>query len=201
MSIGTTAIRGAVGPLFIGHGAQKLWGAFGGHGLEGTGGFFESLGLRPGRRHALAAGVAETAGGTLLTLGALTPVATAALTATMVTAIRKVHGAKGPWNAEGGWEYNAVLVALLTALAESGPGALSVDERAFPRLHGRGWAAVSLAAGVAGSYLATSEAVNGAAAPQVGSDGGFAASGGVDARETIADAQAQAVVEPVPPVH
>src|SRR5918993_1309820 len=105
MSFGTTALRASIGPFFIGHGAQKLFGAFGGHGLEGTGGFFESLGLRPGRRHAMAAGVAETAGGALLTLGALTPVATAALTGTMVTAIRKVHVSKGPWNAEGGYEF------------------------------------------------------------------------------------------------
>ena len=201
MSIGTTVIRGSVGPLFIGHGAQKLWGAFGGHGLEGTGGFFESLGLRPGRRHALAAGLTETVGGALLTLGALTPVATGALTATMVTAIRKVHAPKGPWNAEGGWEYNAVLIAALTALADSGPGAPSVDDRAFPRLHGARWAAVSLAAGVAGSYLATSEKVNGPAAPEVGSDGAFAESGGVDARDTLADAQQPTVIEPVPPVH
>ncbi len=160
MPLGTTVLRASIGPLFIGHGAQKLFGAFGGHGLEGTGGFFESLGMRPGRRHALAAGVAETAGGALLTVGALTPLATSALTATMVTAIRKVHLDKGFFNTDGGYEFNAVLIAALTALADTGPGRPSVDAGAFPRMHGAKWALLSLAGGVAGSYLATSPALN-----------------------------------------
>ena len=69
MKLGSLVIRGVVGPLFVGHGAQKLFGAFGGHGPEGTGQFFEQLGLRPGRHHAIAAGVAEFAGGLMLTLG------------------------------------------------------------------------------------------------------------------------------------
>ena len=71
MDLGRTVVRGVVGPLFVGHGTQKLFGWFGGHGPEATGGFFESLGLRPGRRHALAAGGAETAAGVLITLGFL----------------------------------------------------------------------------------------------------------------------------------
>jgi putative oxidoreductase len=141
----------------MGHGAQKLFGAFGGHGLEGTGGFFESaLGLKPGKRHATAAGVAELGGGLLLTLGALTPVATTAISATMVTAIRKVHAPNGPWVTENGWEYNAVLIAVMTALADAGPGRPSVDAAVFPRLRGHAVAALSLGAAVAGSYLATS---------------------------------------------
>src|SRR3954464_11359109 len=106
MNVGQLALRGVVGPLFVGHGAQKLFGWFDGHGLDGTGGFFESLGLRPGRRHAAAAGAAECAGGPLLTLGALTPVAASLITGTMVTAIRKVHGANGPWVTNNGFEYN-----------------------------------------------------------------------------------------------
>src|SRR3712207_8594984 len=112
MDLGTTLVRGVVGPLFMGHGAQKLWGSFGGHGLEGTGGFFESLGLTPGKRHAKAAGWAEFAGGALMTLGALTPVASTLISSTMLTAIRKVHAANGPWTTEGGWEYNATLIAV-----------------------------------------------------------------------------------------
>lgn len=160
MTLGAIAIRGVVGPLFVGHGAQKLFGAFGGHGLEGTAGFFESLGLRPGRRHALAAGIAETSGGALLTLGALTPLATSALTSVMVTAIRKVHLQNGPWVSNGGYEYNLALVALLTALADTGPGRPSVDEARLPWLKGPAWALLSLGAGVAGSYLATSERFN-----------------------------------------
>src|SRR3712207_6017134 len=97
MELGTTMVRGLVGLLFMGHGAQKLWGRFGGHGLEGTGGFFESLGLSPGQRHAKAAGVAEFAGGALLTLCAATPLASTLISSTMMTAIRKVHAKNGPW--------------------------------------------------------------------------------------------------------
>jgi putative oxidoreductase len=160
MRFGALIIRAVVGPLFIGHGTQKLFGWFGGHGVEGTGGFFEQLGLRPGKRHAVAAGAAETAGGALLTLGALTPVATTIVSSTMVTAIRKVHAAKGPWVTEGGFEYNAVLIAAMTALAETGPGFLSVDEELLPELKGPQWAALSLGAAIVGSYLATAPPLN-----------------------------------------
>jgi putative oxidoreductase len=156
MSLGKLAIRGVVGPLFIGHGTQKLFGWFGGHGLEGTAGFFEQgIGLRPGKRHATAAGLSEAVGGALLTLGALTPIASSMVIGTMVTAIRKVHAPKGPWVTEGGYEYNAVLIATMFAIAESGPGKPSIDAAMFPRMKGTGWALLALAAGVAGSYLAT----------------------------------------------
>src|SRR4051794_40672336 len=155
MNVGRLLLRGVVGPLFIGHGTQKLFGWFGGHGPDATGGFFESLGLRPGKRHATAAGWSEAAGGALLTLGAFTPLAQAMITGTMTTAIRKVHAAKGPWVTEGGFEYNAVLIAAMAALAESGPGKPSVDAALFPKMKGTGWALLALGAGVAGSYLAT----------------------------------------------
>jgi len=156
MHIGRLFLRGVIGPLFVGHGTQKLFGWFGGHGLEGTAGFFESgLGLRPGKRHATAAGAAEAVGGALLTLGALTPLSAAMINGAMVTAIRKVHLTKGPWVTEGGYEYNLALIAMLTALVESGPGSPSVDESLLPRFKGTGWALAALAAGAAGSYLAT----------------------------------------------
>jgi putative oxidoreductase len=156
LNIGQLALRGVVGPLFVGHGTQKLFGWFGGHGVEGTGGFFESsLGLAPGKRHAVAAGVSEAAGGALLTLGALTPIASAAVTGTMVTAIRKAHGSNGPWVTEGGYEYNAVLIAAMVALTDAGPGRPSVDAARFPWMKGPALALLQLAAGVAGSYLAT----------------------------------------------
>ena len=74
---------------------------------------------------------------------------------TMITAIRKVHAPKGPWVTEGGYEYNAVLIAAMVAIAESGPGKPSVDATLFPRIKGTAWALLALAAGVAGSYLAT----------------------------------------------
>jgi putative oxidoreductase len=164
MNIGRAALRGVVGPLFVGHGTQKLFGWFGGHGPEGTGGFFESLGLRPGKRHAMAAGAAEALGGALLTIGFLTPLAATMISATMITAIRKVHAAKGPWVTDGGFEYNAVLIAAMAMLVEHGPGKPSVDDALFPRMKGPALAALSLGAAAAGSYLAT-ERFNEPAAP------------------------------------
>ena len=76
-----------LGGLFFGHGAQKLFGWFGGYGPEGTGGFFESLGVKPGRQHAMAAGASEMGGGALLAAGLATPAAAAAITGVMTTAI------------------------------------------------------------------------------------------------------------------
>lgn len=155
MDVGRTILRAIVGPLMIGHGTQKLFGWFGGNGLEGTGGFFESLGMRPGRRHASAAGAAETLGGALVTIGALTPLASTLVSSVMITAIRKVHLERGPWVTSGGYEYNLVMIAAVTALADSGPGRPSVDATVAPRLRGPGWAIASLAAAAAGSWLAT----------------------------------------------
>ena len=114
----------------------------------------DKLELRPGRRNALAAASAETAGGALLALGALTPLAGSLITSTMITAIRKVHGPKGPWNAQGGYEYNLALIAATLALVECGPGALSLDRALGVERRGSGWALASLAVGAAGSALA-----------------------------------------------
>jgi putative oxidoreductase len=175
MKLGATVIRGVVGPLFIGHGTQKLFGWFGGHGIEGTGSAFESMGLKPGKRHATAAGVAEALGGALLTLGFLTPVATTLVSGTMVTAIRKAHAQNGPWVTNGGFEYNAVLLAAMVALAESGPGPLSVDAALAPDLKGTRWALLQLGAALAGSYLTDVSPINEAG---IGADAGDDASAG-----------------------
>ena len=147
MRFGIAILRAVVGGLFIGHGLQKLTGAFGGYGLEGTAGGFEQMGLKPGKVHATAAGVAETGGGALLVAGLATPLAVSALTGTMTVAIHKVHLAKGPWNSNGGYEYNAVLIAALFAITADGPGALALDRREW----GTGWALAALGAGVAGA--------------------------------------------------
>jgi putative oxidoreductase len=151
--IGTLAIRAMAGPLFVGHGTQKLFGWFGGHGLEGTGGFFESLGLRPGKRHAAAAGTAEALGGALLTLGAATPLAASMISGSMFTAIRKVHGPNGPWVTENGWEYTATVIAAMAAIVDHGPGPISIDARLFPNWKGPGWALAAIGAAAAGSFL------------------------------------------------
>jgi putative oxidoreductase len=156
MSVGRLALRGTIGALFIGHGTQKLFGWFGGHGPEGTGGFFESLGLKPGRQNAMAAGVAEAGGGALILLGAATPLGATMVSSTMITAMRTAHKGKGPWVTDGGWEYNVVVAAAVTALAETGPGSPSLDARLFPKMHGPVWAALSIGAAIAGSYLVTS---------------------------------------------
>ena len=161
MSLGRVFLRATLGSLFVGHGTQKLFGWFGGHGIDGTAGFFEgTLGLRPGKRHATAAGATEALGGAMLVAGAATPLAAAMLTGTMVTAIRKVHAPNGPWVTESGWEYNAVIIAAVAALAETGPGSPAVH----PRWKGRGQALAAIVAGAAGSYLVT-EVLNGPAEP------------------------------------
>jgi putative oxidoreductase len=163
MSFGIAILRAVVGGLFIGHGLQKLLGKFGGHGLEGTAGFFESLGLKPGKVHATAAGVAEAGGGALLAAGAATPLAAGALSGTMTMAIHKVHAPHGPWVADGGYEYNAVLMAAVFAITAAGPGALSVDRRQW----GTAWALAQLAAG-AGGALAIAKLSERAAAEPTG---------------------------------
>jgi putative oxidoreductase len=159
MGIFRLLARVTIGLLFFGHGAQKLFGWFGGGGLEGTGRAFESLGLRPGRRHALTAGTAEAGGGLLFAFGAVTPLAAAALTSVMVTAIKTVHWEKGLWVASGGYEYNLVLLVAVFGLTENGPGPWSVDGALGRPRWGTAWALAALAAGAAGSaaVLATKE--------------------------------------------
>jgi putative oxidoreductase len=152
MKLGRLILRLIVGGFFFGHGTQKLFGWFGGHGLEGTGQFFENgLGLRPGKHHALAAGAAETGGGTLLVLGAATPLASAVLISTMLTAINRVHKKNGPWVSDGGFEYNLVLIAVALSLAETGPGSPSIDSARASNAHGSGWATLALLLGAAGA--------------------------------------------------
>jgi putative oxidoreductase len=153
MSVGRLAARAVIGGLFIGHGTQKLFGWFGGPGRAGTEGFMESLQLRPAKLHATLAGVTETAGGAMLAAGLGTPLAAASLTGVMTTAIRKVHLPNGPWAANGGWEYNVVLIAALTALVETGPGALSLDHHFDMERKGSGWALTALAAGIGAAFL------------------------------------------------
>jgi putative oxidoreductase len=154
MKIGRLLLRLTIGGFFIGHGTQKLFGWFGGPGLDTTAQGFEQIGMRPGRRNAIAAGLAETGGGTALALGFATPLAASALTATMLTAINRVHLKQGPWVAQGGYEYNVVLIAAVIALAELGPGKLSLDHALGQEKSGPGWALAALAAGALGALAA-----------------------------------------------
>jgi putative oxidoreductase len=160
MKIGRLLLRILVGGFFVGHGTQKLFGWFGGYGLEGTAQGFEQLGLKPGKAHATVAGVAEAGGGAALVLGAETPLAAAAITATMLTAIKTVHGDKGPWASNGGYEYNAVLIGVVLALAELGPGPVSIDALLGRERSGAGWALAAAGAGAIGAlgaHFATSQ--------------------------------------------
>ena len=154
MKIGRLVARTVIGGLFIGHGTQKLFGWFGGPGLEGTEQMMGALDMRPTRPNALAAGISEAAGGTLLIAGAATPLAASSLIGTMLTAIRKVHKEQGVWAAQGGWEYNAVLIAALVALIDTGPGELSVDATLGREEWGPGWALGGLAVGAIASSAA-----------------------------------------------
>jgi putative oxidoreductase len=154
MGIAKFAARAIIGGLFFGHGTQKLKGWFGGPGMSGTEGMMQALKMYPTRRNALAAGLTETVGGTMLALGLATPAASAGLIGVMTTAIRKVHLANGPWSANGGWEYNAVLIASLLVLAEQGPGELSLDRLMGQERSGLTWGLGALAAGVAASTVA-----------------------------------------------
>ena len=146
MGMGRFVLRATVGGLFIGHGLQKLKGWFGGPGPEGTEEMMKSLKLHPPKTQALAAGVTETAAGAMLAAGTLTPLASAGVIGVMMTAIRKVHAPNGVWNANGGWEFNAVMIAAALALAEN-PGKCSIDRRIRGRKWGTRWAIAALIAG------------------------------------------------------
>jgi putative oxidoreductase len=141
MTLGRALLRTTIGTLFVGHGLQKLAGWFDGPGINGLAGGFERMGLKPGKAHAIAAGVSETAGGALLITGRANPIAGTLLTGTMTTAVEKVHLKNGVWNTKGGFEYNLVLVTAIFAI--------TAEE------DGLGWALAQLAAGVAGGLAAS----------------------------------------------
>lgn len=126
-SWGLLALRIPVGIIFMAHGAQKLFGWLGGYGLEGTGGFFATLGLEPGYFLALLAGSAEFFGGLALVLGFLVRPAAAALAFTMLVAIFAVHFEGGLFMANNGYEFALALLAASTALLFNGAGKASVD--------------------------------------------------------------------------
>ncbi|MEU2351214.1 DoxX family protein [Modestobacter sp. NPDC049651] len=174
MSVGRLAARLLIGGLFIGHGTQKLFGWFGGPGRAGTEGMMESLQMRPAKVHAVLAGTTETAGGALLAAGLATPLASAALTGVMTTAIQKVHRPNGPWVANGGWEYNAVLIGAVTALTETGPGDLSLDRALGIERSGPAWALGALATGIGTALLTIELGRRGAPATPAVADPGAA---------------------------
>jgi putative oxidoreductase len=163
-------LRALLGALFVGHGAQKVLGKFGGYGPDGTGQFFESLGLRPGKPLALAAGATEMGGGALLGVGLATPVAAAGLTSVMSTAAWTVHRPNGPWIDKGGYEYTAVITAALLAIVADGPGALSLDALRGRKRWGLGAGLAALAVGVGASAALIATAQSDGASTRSGAE-------------------------------
>lgn len=151
MPEGLLIIRLGLGLILFAHGGQKLFGWFGGYGLDGTGGFFESIGHRPGRQMAMLAGLSEAVGGVLLVLGLFTPLAAAMLVGTMIVASISVHAPQGLWATNGGYELPLTNAVVATGLAFTGAGAWSLDHVfGIPWTRGAGpgiWALAFAAAG------------------------------------------------------
>ncbi|HEU5159576.1 MAG TPA: DoxX family protein [Streptosporangiaceae bacterium] len=127
MSYGLLALRLVLGLVMAGHGAQKLFGSFGGGGPQGTGGMFGQLRFRAPLVMALVAGLAEFGGGLLLAAGLVTPLAALAIIGVMINAIVTVHWRNGFWSTQGGYEYNLLILVAAAALAATGPGRYSLD--------------------------------------------------------------------------
>jgi len=154
MEYGILLIRLVVGLAFAGHGAQKLFGWFGGGGPQGTAGFFASLGYRAPAVMAIVAGLSELGGGLLLAAGFLTPLAALALSTVMLNAIVTVQWRKG---FIGGWELDSTFMAVAIAVTITGPGRISLDN-AFgwaDDISGTAWGSLVFAAAIVASLLTT----------------------------------------------
>lgn len=127
MDFGLLIIRVMVGVVFFYYGGQKLFGWFGGYGVKGTGGWFESIGIKPGNVAAALSGLAELVAGLLYIFGLFLPFGAVLITIMMIGAIAKVHGSKGFSNTAGGFEYNLMLIIVSIGIALIGPGAYSLS--------------------------------------------------------------------------
>ena len=167
--LGVLLFRVGLGGTLAVHGAQKLFGWFGGHGVAGTAGGMEAMGFQPPKVSAVLAGLGEAGGGTLLALGLATPVAGAAAAATMVAA-GSVHKPAGFFAMEGGYEYNLILGLGAAALAIRGPGRYSIARLLGDRLN-RSWlAAAALVVFGAASAVVVSQRQRTLAAPESSPD-------------------------------
>jgi putative oxidoreductase len=149
MTYGILFLRLVLGAIMFGHGAQKLFGWWGGPGLKGVHGWLGSMRFRGGWAPVLMLVAAEFGGGALLMLGLFTPFASLAIVTAMLVAIATAHWAKGFWNGNGGYEFNLLIIASAVALATTGGGRFSLD-RAFgldDNLSGVWWGVGVLGAG------------------------------------------------------
>src|SRR4029077_12160404 len=128
IALGLLILRLVVGLTIAGHGAQKLFGWWGGPGMNGWTQVVTKLRIRPAQPWAWIAALAECGGGILLALGLLTPLAAVAIAGSMIIAIATVHLPRGFWVTKGGYEYNLAVLAVMAALSLTGPGAYSLDQ-------------------------------------------------------------------------
>jgi putative oxidoreductase len=173
VDVAMLVLRVALGLTVAAHGAQKLFGWFGGPGITGFAGFLESLGFRRAKAWSVVAGLAETGGGLLLAFGFLTPFAVAVVIGVMVAASVLVHRPHGFFAADGGWELPAVIATGTASVAIAGPGAYAVDTAMELGVTGPAWAAGAIVLGVvlAGVVVAVGRMGHGEA---VGSTGAAA---------------------------
>jgi putative oxidoreductase len=127
IDVGLLVLRLVLGVIFIGHGAQKLFGSFGGPHISGFAKMLGQLGVKPAMPMAILAGLAEFVGGILVILGFLTPLAALALIVVMIVAVLAVHLKNGFFNTNGGYEFNLALVGMTLTLLIAGAGAYSLD--------------------------------------------------------------------------
>ena len=183
--LGLLTLRLTMGGLMAGHGAQKLFGIFGGHGIQGTAGFLETLGLKPGQAWAFLAGTGEFGSGVLMALGFLNPIGPIGVFGPMIMAWTKAHAGKPIWTASGGAELPLAYLTTGTTLALTGPGRFSLDAALdidIPRPL-VALTVVGVAAGIVAGIVAQSEAAPAASVSQNGSKD-----------------QAQASANPTPPI-
>jgi putative oxidoreductase len=130
-SLGLLLIRIVIGLTFAAHGSQKLFGWFGGGGIAGTAGFFDTIGIKPSKLFAVLAGLGEFGSGLLFALGLLTPLAAVGIVGIMIVAIATVTGKNGYWATAGGTEYSYALIAVAIGVALVGPGTYALDTLLF----------------------------------------------------------------------
>ena len=172
--LGLLVLRVGTGGVLMAHGAQKLFGWFGGGGIEGTSKAMEQMGFLPGRQSAIAAGIGEAGGGALLALGLATPVAGAAAAGTMAGAIA-VHHPNGFFLQGGGYEYPAFLGLCASGLGLAGAGCYSLDRLTRHRLDRTSYVLLAFAASAAAATAVVSRRSVPAApepsAPDAGDEG------------------------------